>query len=104
MLRSSSLLLALVVLAEPAIADDAIRERPADRTVDGAIIAGALAASFAPLTLRTHDHALWNTELLGALDDAVHDQFSPGAAQLSDLLLTAAIAAPAFYLTGSRIE
>jgi len=103
-LRSTSLLVTLILLAEPAIADDAIRERPADRTVDGAIIAGALAASLAPMTLAPREHALWDNQLLGALDSATVEQLSPEAAQLSDLLLTAAIAAPAFYLTGSRIE
>ena len=104
MLRSTALTLALLLLAQPALADDAVRERPADRTVDGAIIAGALAASLASMALSPGDRAPWNAQLLGALDEAVFDQFSPGAAQLSDLLLTAAIAAPAVYLTGSRIE
>jgi len=104
MLRSLWLILALVLLARPVVADDAVRERPADRTVDGAIIAGALAASLAPMALRVRDPAPWSVQLLGPLDDAVFDQLSTGAAQLSDLLLTAAIAAPAAYLTGSRIE
>jgi membrane-associated phospholipid phosphatase len=104
MLRSLTLVVALLLLARPALADDAVRERPADRTVDGAVIAGALAASLASMALPLGDRAPWSTQLLGALDEAVFDQFSPGAAQLSDLLLTAAIAAPAVYLTGSRIE
>lgn len=102
MLRPIATLVALLV-ATPAHADE-LRERPVDRTVDGAILAGAVAVSLAPMALRLRDHALWDRQPLGALDAAAYEQLSPRAAQLSDLLLTAAVAAPAAYLTGSTVD
>jgi len=104
MVRLTSITLALLSLATPAFADDTLGERRADPTVDGAIIAGAVAASLAPMALRLRDHAMWDSQLLGELDGAVYDQFSRPAARLSDLTLAAAIAAPAAYLTGSTID
>ena len=102
MLRPAATVLALLI-ATPAFADD-VRERPVDQTVDGAIVAGAVAASLAPIALRLRDHALWDRQPLGALDAAAYDQLSRRAAQLSDLLLTVSVAAPAAYLTGSTID
>jgi membrane-associated phospholipid phosphatase len=104
MRRLTSFTLALLSLASPAFADDATGERRADPAVDGAIIAGAVAASLAPMALRLREHAMWDTQLLGELDGAVYDQFSHPAAQLSDLMLVAAIAAPAVYLTGATVD
>ncbi|HEX7839959.1 MAG TPA: phosphatase PAP2 family protein [Kofleriaceae bacterium] len=104
MVRPTAFVLALASFATPAFADSATGERPVDQTVDGAIIVGAAAASLAPMVLRLRGHGLWDTQLLGELDHAVYDQFSGGAAELSDLMLAATIAAPAAYLTGPTIE
>jgi membrane-associated phospholipid phosphatase len=104
MVRLTSLTLALVALATPAFADDGPAERPTGQAVDGAIVAGAVVASLAPMAIRLRNHTLWDTQLLGTADDAVCGQFSRRAAQLSDLMLALAIAAPAAYLTGSTIE
>ncbi|HEX8112413.1 MAG TPA: phosphatase PAP2 family protein [Kofleriaceae bacterium] len=104
MRRSAASMLALLLSATPALADDATGERRADPVVDGAIIAGAVAASLAPMALPLRDRAIWDSQLLGALDGAVCDQFSQRAAQLSDLALVAAIAAPAAYLTGATVD
>lgn len=103
MRRLAASTLALLLLATPALADDATGERRPDR-VDTAIIAGAVAASLAPIVLPLRDRPMWDTQLLGAVDGAVCDQFSRAAAQLSDLTLIAAIAAPAAYLTGATID
>src|SRR5437764_10547103 len=103
MVRLLSLPLALLAFATPAFADDSPGERPAGQA-DGAIVAGAVAASLAPMAIRLRNHALWDHQLLGDLDTAVYDQFSRGGAQLSDLTLAVAIALPATYLTGSTIE
>ena|SRR5215510_8528391 len=104
MVRPTALVLALASFATPAFADNATGERPVDQTVDGAIVVGAVAASLAPMTLRLRHHGLWDTQLLGELDHAVYDQFSRGAAELSDLMLAVTIAAPAAYLTGPTID
>jgi len=103
MRRIVPLALALISLATPALADDAVAHRT-DPAVDGAIIAGAVAASLAPMALGPRGHALWDTQLLGDLDAAVYGRFSRPAAELSDLTLLAAIAAPAAYLTGSTVD
>jgi len=103
MRRLAASTLALALLATPALADDATGERRAD-WLDGAIIAGAVAASLAPMALPLRDRAMWDTQLFGTVDGAVCDQFSRPAAQLSDLTLVAAIAAPAAYLTGATID
>ncbi|HEX3762356.1 MAG TPA: phosphatase PAP2 family protein [Kofleriaceae bacterium] len=103
MRRLGSLTLALVSLATPAFADDTAAHRT-DPAVDGAIIAGAVTAALVPMALRPRGHAMWDTQLLGELDTAVYDQFSRPAAQLSDLTLLAAIAAPAAYLTGTPVD
>jgi membrane-associated phospholipid phosphatase len=102
MFRPIATLLA-VLAASPARADEP-RERPVDQSVDGAIVAGAVVASLAPMALRLRDHGLWDSQPLGGLDAAAYDQLSRRAAQLSDLLLMASVAAPAVYLTGSTIE
>src|ERR1700759_2983308 len=104
MVRPIAFVLALLSLATPALADNATGERPVDQRVDGAIVAGAVAVSLAPMTLRLRGHGLWDTQLLGELDHAVYDQFSGGAARLSDLMLAVTIAAPAVYLTSSPVE
>ena len=95
--------LALLLFATPALADDATGERRPDR-IDGAIVLGAIAASLAPMALPLRDRTMWDAQLLGAVDGAVCNQFSRPAAQLSDLTLIAAIAAPAAYLTGATID
>ena len=95
--------LALLLLATPALADDATGDRRPDR-IDGAIVLGAIAASLAPMALPLRDRTMWDAQLLGAVDGAVCNQFSRPAAQLSDLTLIAAIAAPAAYLTGATID
>lgn len=101
--RLAASTLALLWLATPALADDATGEHRAGR-VDTAIIAGAVAASLAPMALPLRDRAMWDTQLLGAVDGAVCNQFSRPAAQLSDLTLIAAITAPVAYLTGTTID
>jgi membrane-associated phospholipid phosphatase len=103
MVRVISLTLVLVTLATPAFADDGPGERPVDQT-DSAIVIGAVAASLAPMAIRLRNHGLWDTQLLGDLDEAAYDQFSRTAAQLSDLMLAVSIATPAAYLTGSTVE
>lgn len=100
--RLISIPLAALLLASPAFADTG--ERPVDQGVDGAILAGATLAAIAPMTLRLRDHALWDDQLLGAIDTSVCEQFSDAAGPLSDLALTLAIALPAAYLTGSTID
>jgi membrane-associated phospholipid phosphatase len=97
------LTLGLLALATPAFADDGPGERPVGQT-DGAIVVGAVAASLAPMAIRMRNHARWDHQLLGDLDATVYDQFSRGGAQLSDLTLAVALAAPAAYLTGSTID
>src|SRR5215468_6413967 len=101
--RLAAATLALLLLATPALADDATGERRVDR-VDGAIILGAVAASLAPMALPLRNRPMWDTQLFGELDGAVCNQFSRPAAELSDLTLIAAIAAPAAYLTGATID
>jgi hypothetical protein len=101
---TTSAALALLTLATPAFADAPPGERRADPVIDGAVIAGAVIASLAPMALRLREHPMWDTQLLGEVDGAVYHQFSRGAAQLSDLTLVAAIAAPAAYLTGTTID
>src|SRR5262245_26909314 len=92
-------------LATPARADDVIPGHAIDRPTDGAIIGGALAAalrlSIVPVPAQ---RALWTRELFGNTDAAVHAQFSPRAARISDAVLAAAVAAPIVYLTGNTIE
>jgi membrane-associated phospholipid phosphatase len=90
--------------AGAARADDADDAPRVDSGIDGAIIVGAIAAAIAPMAVPTREHRLWNTQLLGAADDAALGQFSHRAAQLSDLGLGLAIAAPAAYLTGSTVD
>ncbi|HEY0479978.1 MAG TPA: phosphatase PAP2 family protein [Kofleriaceae bacterium] len=103
--RITAVAVALVSLATPAFADGPpAAERPADATVDGAIIAAAVAASLAPMALRLRGHGLWDTQLLGPVDRVAIGQLSGQAAQLSDLMLAVSIAAPAAYLTGTTIE
>jgi membrane-associated phospholipid phosphatase len=92
-------------LATPAAADDAIAGHAIDRPTDGLLIGGALALGFGlSLSPMRADHALWQHELFGEADGAVHGNFSPRAAQISDATLAATIAAPIVYLTGSTIE
>ncbi|HET7502365.1 MAG TPA: phosphatase PAP2 family protein [Kofleriaceae bacterium] len=92
-------------LATPALADDVIPGHTVDRPVDGAIIAGALGAglglSLIPVRVPP---TLWARELFGDADGAVHARFSPRAAQISDGLLAATIAAPLTYLVGDTVE
>src|SRR4051812_14076353 len=106
MRRLAASLLAVLLSATPTLAraDDAGGERRLDPRVDGAIIAGAVAASLVPMALPLRGHAMWDTQLLGEVDDRVCNQFSLPAAQLSDLALIAAIAAPAAYLTGPTVD
>ena len=105
MVRITAVTLAMTLLATPAFADEpTAAERPADATIDGAIVAGAVAASLAPMALKLRSHELWDSQLLGSADRSAYDQFSRQGAQLSDLLLAVSIAAPAAYLTGSTIE
>src|SRR3954471_20750460 len=106
MRRFAASLLAVLVSATPMLAraDDAAGERRPDPVLDGAIIAGAIAASLVPMALPLRGRAMWDTQLLGEVDAAVRDQFSLPAAQLSDLALIAAIAAPAAYLTGPTVD
>jgi membrane-associated phospholipid phosphatase len=106
MRRFAASLLAVLLSATPALAlaDDATGERRPDPVVDGAIIAGAVAASLVPMALPLRGRTMWDTQLLGQVDDPVCNQFSVPAAQLSDLTLIAAIAAPAAYLTGPTID
>lgn len=104
MRRFAACALALLLSATPALADDATGERRPAPAIDGAILAGAVTASLAPMALPLRDHPMWDSQLLGELDSAVCDQFSQRAAQLSDLALVAAIAAPAAYLTGATID
>lgn len=103
MRRLAAATLALLSLATPALADDATGARRAG-PVDTAIIAGAVAASLAPMVLPLRNRAMWDTQLLGTVDDAVCEWFSRPASQLSDLTLLAAIAGPAAYLTGATID
>lgn len=94
-------------LATPAVAvaDDAIPGHQIDRSTNGAIIAGALGLGFGLSLIPVRaPSALWEHELFGEADDAVHASFSPLAAQLSDGLLAASIAAPIAYLTGTTID
>lgn len=104
MRRFAVSLLALLLSATPALADDVTRERRPDPVVDGAIIAGAVAASLVPMALPLRGRPMWDSQLLGELDGAVCNRFSLPAAQLSDLALVAAIAAPAVYLTGATVD
>jgi len=97
---------ALVVsLSTSAVADDIIPGHAIDRPTNGAIIAGTLGLGFGlSLIPMRASRALWDHELFGETDDAVHASFSPRAAQISDGILAAAVAAPIAYLTGSTIE
>jgi membrane-associated phospholipid phosphatase len=106
MRRLAASTVALLLSATPALAlaDDATGPRRPDPVLDGAIIAGAVAASLAPMALPLRGRPMWDTQLLGQLDDTVYNQFSLPAAQLSDLTLIAAITAPAAYLTGATVD
>lgn len=97
---------ALVIsLSTSAVADDVIAGHAIDRPVNGLAIGGALALGFgfSLIPMRAH-RTLWQHELFGDTDDAVHTSFSPRAAQISDGILAAAVAAPVVYLTGGTIE
>lgn len=102
----TTLVMALITrLASPAAADDVIPGHSVDTATDGAIAAGALALGFGlSLIPVRRPSALWEHELFGEADDAVHASFSPRAAQISDGLLAASIAAPLAYLTGDTID
>src|SRR5690349_16751129 len=106
MRRFAASILAVLLSALPALAraDDATGVRRPDPVVDGAILAGAVAASLVPMALPLRGHTMWDTQLLGQVDDAACERFSLPAAQLSDLALVAAIAAPAAYLTGTTVD
>lgn len=92
-------------LATPAHADDVIAGHVIDRPINGVIIGGALALGFGlSLIPMRPDHALWQHELFGVADDAVHANFSLRAARISDATLAAMVAAPIIYFTGSTIE
>jgi membrane-associated phospholipid phosphatase len=86
-------------------ADDSIPGHAIDRSTEGAVIAGVLGLglglSLIPVRPPT---TLWAHELFGEADDTVHTTFSPHAAQISDGLLAASIAAPVAYLTGDTID
>ena len=98
-------LAAVVVSSEAARADDVIPGHAIDRPVNSAVTAGALGAAFGLSLIPVRQPSvLWQRELFGDLDGAVHTSFSPRAAQLSDVLLAGAIAAPIGYLTGSSID
>jgi membrane-associated phospholipid phosphatase len=92
-------------LATPALADDVIPGHEIDRSATGLVIGGALAASLrlSLIPVRAHP-VLWQRELFGDVDGAVHTSFSPRAATLSDAALAATIAAPLAYLTGATID
>jgi membrane-associated phospholipid phosphatase len=100
-----ALITAAVGLAIPAGADDAIPGHAIDRSTDGLVIAGALgvAAGLSLVPVSTA-RALWNRELFGDTDAAVHARFSLRAARISDALVGATIAAPLGYLTGPTID
>jgi membrane-associated phospholipid phosphatase len=95
----------ILCLATPALADDLIPGHRVARGQAGLVIGGALAAAFGAALIPLRDHpARWHHELFGAVDAAVHDQFSRRAAQISDGLIGAAVIAPIGYLTGPTIE
>jgi len=94
-----------VSLSTSAVADDVIPGHAIDRPADGLVIGGALALGLGLSLIPMREHrALWQHELFGDTDAAVHTSFSPRAAQLSDGILAAAVAAPIVYLTGGTIE
>lgn len=99
--------LGLVVsgLVTPATADDVIPGHEIDRPVNGAVIGGALGLSLglSLIPIRTH-RAMWQRELFGRVDHAVHASFSPRAAQISDATLAATVAAPLAYLVAGTID
>jgi membrane-associated phospholipid phosphatase len=91
--------------ARPAAADDFMPGHRIDRAATSAIVAAALGAGFGLSLIPVRaPAALWDHELFGEADDAVHASFSPRAAQISDGLLAASIAAPLAYLTGDTID
>jgi membrane-associated phospholipid phosphatase len=106
MALSRFLVAALVItLTTPALAEDVIAGHAIDRQANGAVIAGVLGVGLGLSLIPVHTpSALWDHEIFGELDDAVHASFSPRAAQISDGLLAASIAAPIAYLTGDTIE
>jgi len=97
---------ALVVsFSTSALADDVIAGHEIDRPTNGLVIGGALALGFGLSLIPMREHrALWQHEIFGDTDDPVHTSFSPRAAQISDGILAAAVAAPVVYLTGGTIE
>jgi hypothetical protein len=62
--------------------------------IDGALTAAALAATLALLFVPVEQEKRWDTELLGSLDKSVRDNFSPAAADVSDVLLATSLVAP----------
>ena len=102
----AALVAAVVVsLSTSAVADDVIAGHAIDRPTSGAVISGALALGFGLSLIPIREpRARWQHELFGDTDDAVHTSFSLRAAQISDGLLAAAVAAPVVYLTGGTIE
>lgn len=66
----------------------------ADTAFDGALTAGALAAALALLFVPVDREKRWDTELFLSLDESVRDNFSTGAADLSDVLLATSLVAP----------
>ena len=66
----------------------------ADTAIDGALTAGALAATLALLFVPVDREKRWDTELFLSLDESVRDNFSTGAADMSDVLLATSLVAP----------
>jgi membrane-associated phospholipid phosphatase len=95
----------LIVAATSARADDVIPGHAIDRSLDSAVVAGALGAAFGLSLIPVRPPSvLWQRELFGVVDGAVHASFSPRASQLSDVILAGTIAGPIAYLTGSTID
>ena len=93
-----------LALVAPAYADgDSIPGHQIDRRTNGGITGLAMGIGLVTQLIPLRHTDLWKVELT-SFDEAVHRNYSPRAAALSDALFGVSIAMPALYLMGTSID
>lgn len=90
-------------LVAPAHADDSIPGHEIDRRVNGGLTGLAMGIGLVAQLIPLRHTDLWRVELT-SFDEAVHLNYSPRAAALSDALFGLSLATPALYLMGTSID